>query len=59
MTGSHLTRTERGSLRLFDENGHLIGTIERPVEHDPLGPGHEKVYLARAEQEVAAPAAAA
>ena len=47
-----------GSLCLFDERGALIGTIDRPVQHDPLGPGRETVYLARADRETTQPVAA-
>lgn len=39
--------TTENQVPLFDECGNLIGVIERPVLVDPLGPGREKVYLAR------------
>jgi hypothetical protein len=41
--------TSGGTFCLFDDAGHLIGTIMRPVERHPLGAGREKVYLARPE----------
>jgi hypothetical protein len=40
-------RTSDSRVDLFDANGRLIGTISRPVAADVLGPGREKVYLAR------------
>ncbi|HEY2849861.1 MAG TPA: hypothetical protein VGI97_08295 [Gemmatimonadaceae bacterium] len=52
------TRTDRGSLCLFDERGRLIGTIDRPEQREPLGPGRATVYLARPEHESARDAAA-
>lgn len=43
-----VTRTSDTRIELFDAHGRLIGSIVRPVERDaPLGPGREKVYLAR------------
>jgi hypothetical protein len=54
----NLTQTTGGSLCLFDERGRLIGTIDRPVQRDPLGPGRATVYLARAEQDSTRTAAA-
>lgn len=53
-----MTKTTGGSLCLFDERGRLIGTIDRPVQHDPLGPGCETVYLVRPEHESTRNAAA-
>ena len=41
------TQTTGGSLRVFDERGRLIGTIDRPLRRDALGPGRATVYLAR------------
>ena len=38
---------EKKQLTIYDENGRLIGVISRPVVTDVLGPGREKVYLAR------------
>lgn len=52
------TRTNGGSLCLFDERGRLIGTIDRPEQREPLGPGCETVYLARAQREAGHSAAA-
>ncbi|MDP1892185.1 MAG: hypothetical protein Q8K55_14940 [Gemmatimonadaceae bacterium] len=34
-------------LCLCDERGTIIGWIPFPVRRDALGPGREKVYLAR------------
>ncbi len=46
-----MIKTTGGSLCLFDERGRLIGTIDQPVQRDPLGPGCETVYLVRPERE--------
>jgi hypothetical protein len=40
-------RTSASRVELFDAHGRLIGSIERPVGDEILGPGREKVYLAR------------
>lgn len=40
-------RTSESRIELFDGNGRLIGTISRPIDAEVLGPGREKVYLAR------------
>lgn len=37
-------------IEIRDAAGRVIGTIVRPVEPQPLGPGREKVYLARRAQ---------
>ena len=42
-------RTSTSHVELFDAEGRLIGSIERPLEDEILGPGREKVYLARRE----------
>lgn len=47
MEEPRMTRTDGGSLCLFDERGRLIGTVDRPSQREPLGPGRETVYLAR------------
>jgi hypothetical protein len=39
--------TAMQQVQVFDETGRLIGVITRPVVTDVLGPGREKVYLAR------------
>jgi hypothetical protein len=39
--------TSGGTYCLFDGGGRLVGTIEHPVERQPVGPGRETVYLAR------------
>lgn len=39
--------TSGGTFCLFDNSGRLVGTIEHPVERQPIGAGREKVYLAR------------
>jgi hypothetical protein len=59
MNEARMTQTTGGSLCLFDERGGLIGTIERPVQRDPLGPGRATVYLARPTQTGARPKVAA
>lgn len=44
--------TTAGSLLcLCDERGTIIGWIPYPVRRDALGPGREKVYLARPQSE--------
>jgi hypothetical protein len=43
----NVKRTSESRVDLFDRNGRLIGSIRRPVADDVLGPGREKVYLAR------------
>jgi hypothetical protein len=40
-------RTSSSRVDLLDTSGRLIGSITRPVAQDVLGPGREKVYLAR------------
>jgi hypothetical protein len=47
MNELRMTETNGGSLCLFDDRGRMIGTIDRPVQRDPLGPGRETVYLVR------------
>jgi hypothetical protein len=42
-----MTRISDSQIELLDANGRLIGTITRPVDSEALGPGREKVYLAR------------
>ena len=42
------------SLPLFNPDGTIIGTIVRPLSRDAVGPGREKVYLARDQATVAA-----
>ena len=42
---------EKPEIQLLAERGRLIGVITRPVDAEPLGPGHEKVYLARSRPE--------
>lgn len=44
-------RTSDSRLEVFDANGQLIGTISRPLDAEALGPGREKVYLARRPQD--------
>jgi hypothetical protein len=39
--------TSGGTYCLFDRGGRLVGTIEHPVERQPLGAGRETVYLAK------------
>lgn len=52
------TQTDGGSLCLFDDRGALIGTIDRPTQREPLGPGHATVYLSRPGKEQTRSAAA-
>jgi hypothetical protein len=54
----NVTYTTGASLCLFDEHGQLIGTVNRPVERDPLGPGRETVYMAKAREVLECPVAA-
>lgn len=43
-----MTRTAHHGIEIFDADGKLVGVIVRPVEpSSALGPGREKVYLAR------------
>ena len=39
--------TSGGTFCLYDDEGRFIGTITRPIERQPVGPGRETVYLAR------------
>lgn len=39
--------TTGGTFCLYDEAGRFVGTITRPVERQPVGPGREKVFLSR------------
>ena len=59
MEALNVTYISSASLCLFDDRGRLIGTIRRPIERDPLGPGRETVYLERPAHEIAQPAVAA
>jgi hypothetical protein len=43
-----VTRISDKQVQLYDEQGRLIGVITRPiVPAEAVGPGREKVYLAR------------
>ncbi len=43
-----MTRISHNGIEIFDADGKLVGVIVRPVEPTTaLGPGREKVYLAR------------
>lgn len=42
-----VNRTSESRIELFDDQGKLIGTIATPNAAEVLGPGREKVYLAR------------
>ncbi|MBX3133178.1 MAG: hypothetical protein KF689_07320 [Gemmatimonadaceae bacterium] len=44
---TNVKRNSDSRIDLFDAHGQLIGSISRPVEPEALGPGREKVYLAR------------
>ncbi len=52
-----VTATSSGTYRVFDSSGRLIGTITRPVERQPIGPGRETVFLARADRAAGSAAA--
>jgi hypothetical protein len=45
-----VTRISDTRIEIFDADGQLIGTISRPLDTEALGPGREKVYLARRPQ---------
>jgi hypothetical protein len=49
MEQTPMTRTTDSLIEILDANGRVIGTITRPVEPEALGPGREKVYLAKRE----------
>jgi hypothetical protein len=59
MQEPRIVQTTGGTICLLDERGGFIGTIDRPVQRDPLGPGRATVYLARPSQGEKRPAAAA
>jgi hypothetical protein len=40
-------RPDIPQVQILDERGRLVGVIARPVAAEVLGPGREKVYLAR------------
>ena len=44
-----MTRISESNSRIeiLDADGRLLGTITRPVDFEALGPGREKVYLAK------------
>jgi hypothetical protein len=43
-----VTKISDKQVQLYDEQGRLIGVISRPVvPAEAVGPGREKVYLAR------------
>jgi len=46
------------NLCVYDDRGRLVGFIPHPVHREAIGPGREKVYLARAGQAVPCAAAA-
>jgi hypothetical protein len=50
METTPMTRISDSRIDLLDADGRVIGTITRPVETEALGPGREKVYLARRDQ---------
>ena len=58
MERPNVTYATGASLCIFDERGQLIGTINRPIEREPLGPGRETVYLAKAREALECPVAA-
>jgi len=44
---TQVERPTESRIEVYDAHGRLIGTITRPIGPDVLGPGREKVYLAR------------
>jgi hypothetical protein len=49
---STMPRTDdQSQIQILDERGGVIGVITRPVAPEALGPGREKVYLARSRPE--------
>ena len=38
---------DKAQVQILDEHGRVIGVIIRPIDFEVLGPGREKVYLAR------------
>ena len=58
MRGLMIAGATGESLCLYDEKGRLVGTIDRPVSRDLLGPGRETVYLSRSAQPASRPVAA-
>lgn len=47
MTHPIVINNPDATLAVLDDRGTMLGTIVRPTQLDPLGPGREKVYLAR------------
>jgi hypothetical protein len=50
-TKPRTTQTSGEALRVFDERGKVIGTIDQPLQRDALGPGRATVYMARPARE--------
>ena len=48
MEQTTMQETQADRVVVFDERGGQIGTIPHPESGEPIGPGREKVYLARA-----------
>ena len=46
----NVKRISQEQVQLTDEQGQVIGVISAPIEAEVLGPGREKVYLARRDQ---------
>jgi hypothetical protein len=46
-----MQKRQDGEVFVFDERGRLIGTISHPQSGEPIGPGREKVYLAKTRQQ--------
>lgn len=47
MEMKQLLTTAGPILCLIDDKGTILGWIPYPLRRDAVGPGHEKVYLAR------------
>ncbi|MBM4194600.1 MAG: hypothetical protein FJ202_09525 [Gemmatimonadetes bacterium] len=44
---ARILSTSGGTLCLFDDAGHLVGTVTRPERRDPIGVGRETILLVR------------
>lgn len=47
MPSTNQSKSTQSRVEIFDAHGRLIGIITKPVAPEVLGPGREKVYLAR------------
>jgi hypothetical protein len=51
MEPTTMEKRQDGEVYVFDERGRLIGTIPHPRSGEPVGPGRQKVYLAKPMQQ--------